>query len=46
MDSKYAVDYGVMMLPTLFLVGKDGKVVSRTLQVGNLEEDLKKQLMK
>jgi hypothetical protein len=46
MDSKYAVDYGVMMLPNLFLVGKDGKVVSRTLQVGGVEEEIKKQLAK
>jgi hypothetical protein len=46
MDSKYATDYGVMMIPNLFLVGKDGKVVSRTVQVGNLEEELKKQLAK
>jgi peroxiredoxin len=46
MDSKYAVDYGVLMLPTLFVVGKDGKVVSRTLQVDSVEEELKKQLAK
>jgi hypothetical protein len=46
MDSKYAVDYGVLMLPTMFVVGKDGKVVSRTLQVDSVEEELKKQLAK
>jgi hypothetical protein len=46
MDSKYAVEYGVMMMPNLFLVGKDGKVVSRTLQVENLEGEVKKQLAK
>ncbi|HKI34421.1 MAG TPA: thioredoxin-like domain-containing protein [Gemmataceae bacterium] len=46
MDSKYAVEYGVMMLPNLFLVGKDGKVVSRTLQIGNVEEEIKKQVAK
>jgi hypothetical protein len=46
MDSKYAVDYGVMMLPNMFLVGKEGKVVSRTLQVNNVEEEIKKQLAK
>jgi hypothetical protein len=46
MDSKYAVDYGVLMLPTMFVVGKDGKVVSRTLQVDGVEEELKKQLAK
>jgi peroxiredoxin len=46
MDSKYATDYGVLMLPTTFLIGKDGKVVSRTLQIDGLEEELKKQLAK
>jgi hypothetical protein len=46
MDSKYAVEYGVMMMPNLFLVGKDGKVVSRTLQVENVEGEVKKQLAK
>jgi hypothetical protein len=46
MDSKFATDYGVMMLPNLFLVGKDGKVVSRTLQAGNLDDEVKKQVAK
>jgi hypothetical protein len=35
-----------MMLPNLFLVGKDGKVVSRTLQPNGVEEEIKKQLAK
>jgi hypothetical protein len=30
----------------MFLVGKDGKVLSRTVQVSNLEEELKKHLKK
>jgi peroxiredoxin len=46
MDSKYAVDFGVLMLPNMFLVGKDGKVVSRTLQINNIEDEVKKQLAK
>jgi hypothetical protein len=46
MDSKYAVDYGVVMLPNLFLVGKDGKVVSRSLPVNGLEDEVKKLLAK
>jgi hypothetical protein len=32
------------VLPTMFLVGKDGKVVSRTLQMNNLEDEVKKLL--
>lgn len=45
LDSKLACDYGIMVLPHLFLVGKDGKVVSRTVQTANVEEEVKK-LMK
>ena len=44
LDSPMAVQYGILVLPNLFLVGKDGKVHSRTVQVGNLEEELKKLL--
>src|SRR5262249_20367395 len=44
LDSVPAVRYGVMVLPTMFLVGKDGKVVSRTVQMNNLEEEVKKLL--
>lgn len=42
LESKLATDYGVMVLPNLFLVGKDGKVVSRTVQVNALEDEIKK----
>jgi hypothetical protein len=44
LESPMAAQYGIMVLPNLFLVDKDGKVVSRTVQVGNLEEELKKKL--
>jgi hypothetical protein len=42
LESKVAVEYGVMALPNLFLVGKDGKVLSRTVQIANLEDEVKK----
>ena len=42
LESPLATQYGVMVLPNLFLVDKGGKVVNRTVQVGNLEEELKK----
>lgn len=42
-ESKLATDYGIMG-PHLFLVGKDGKVVSRNLSLSGLEDELKKQL--
>jgi hypothetical protein len=44
LESPQATQYGVMVLPNLFLVDKDGKVASRTVQVGNLEDELKKRV--
>lgn len=44
LDSPLAVQYGVMVLPNLFLVDPSGKVVSRTVQIGTLEEEVKKLL--
>ncbi|MFO0863993.1 MAG: thioredoxin-like domain-containing protein [Gemmataceae bacterium] len=40
--SPLATQYGIFGMPSLFLVGPDGKVVSRTVQVGDLEETMKK----
>ena len=42
LEGKLASDYGVMLLPNLFLVGKDGKCISRTAQINSLEEEIKK----
>ena len=44
LEGKLATDYGITMLPNLFVVGKDGKVVNRSGQIANVEEDLKKLL--
>ncbi len=44
LESPLAVNYGVLGLPNIFLVGKDGKVVSRTVQINSLEDEIKKQL--
>jgi hypothetical protein len=44
LESKPATDYGVLVLPNLFLVDKNGHVLSRTVQVNNLEDELKKLL--
>ena len=41
-ESKLATDYGIMSLPHLFLVNRDGKAASRTVQVNNLEDEIKK----
>jgi tetratricopeptide (TPR) repeat protein len=44
LDSPLATQYGVMVLPNLFLVGKDGKLVSRSVQMNTLEDEVKKLL--
>jgi hypothetical protein len=44
LEGKLATDYGVMVLPQLFLLDKDAKVVNRNAQVSTLEEDVKKLL--
>jgi Thioredoxin-like len=46
LDSPLATRYGIMGLPNLFLIGKDGKVLSRTIQINGLEDEIKKQLAK
>jgi hypothetical protein len=42
LESKMATDYGIQVLPTIFVVGKDGKVVNRNGQIANLEDEVKK----
>jgi peroxiredoxin len=43
MNSPLATQYGIMGLPHILLVGRDGRVISRSIQIGELEEALKKQ---
>ncbi len=42
LESPLAVRYGITALPVMFLVGPDGKVVTRHLQASNLDDELKK----
>jgi thiol-disulfide isomerase/thioredoxin len=42
LESPLAVKYGILVLPNMFLVGKDGKVVSRSVQMGSIEDEVKK----
>jgi hypothetical protein len=42
LENKMATDYGIQVLPTIFVVGKDGKVVNRNGQIANLEDEVKK----
>lgn len=42
LESPLANQFGIMVLPNMFLVGKDGKVVSRTVQMSGLDDEIKK----
>lgn len=44
LESALANQYGIVVLPTMFLVGPDGKVVSRTVQIATVEDEIKKLL--
>jgi thiol-disulfide isomerase/thioredoxin len=44
MDGPLATHYGILALPTQFLVDAQGKVVSRSIYVSQLEDELKKLL--
>lgn len=42
--SPLAVEYGIQMVPHVFVVGKDGKVVNRNAQVVTLKDEVEKLL--
>ena len=42
LEGNLATDYGIMVLPQTFLIGKDGKVVNRNVQINALDEEIKK----
>jgi thiol-disulfide isomerase/thioredoxin len=44
MDSRLAIDYGIISLPTMFLVDAQGKVVNCKPRVAELEKQLEKLL--
>jgi thiol-disulfide isomerase/thioredoxin len=44
LDSPLAIQYGIIGVPTIFLVGKDGRVIDRSIQINELEEAVKKAL--
>ncbi len=46
LDGKMATQYGVFALPSLFIVGKDGKCLSRNAQIGTIDEEVKKHVGK
>jgi thiol-disulfide isomerase/thioredoxin len=44
LDSPLATNLGVLTLPTMILVGKDGRVLNRNITAGELDAELKKLL--
>ncbi|MGY8771626.1 MAG: redoxin domain-containing protein, partial [Pirellulales bacterium] len=44
LDSRLASEQGVLTLPTVYLIGKDGKVISRNIHVSQLDNELSKLL--
>jgi hypothetical protein len=44
LDSPLASQLGVLTLPTMLLIGKDGRVVHRNLSAAELDAELKKLL--
>jgi thiol-disulfide isomerase/thioredoxin len=44
LDSTPANHLGILTLPTMLLIGKDGNVISRNLHISELEVELKKEL--
>jgi thiol-disulfide isomerase/thioredoxin len=44
LDSRLATELGILTLPTMILVGKDGTVLNRNIHAAELDEELKKRL--
>jgi peroxiredoxin len=42
LDSPLALQYGIVGVPTIFLIGKDGRVIDRSIQINELEDAIKK----
>ena len=41
-NSALATQYGIHILPTIFMVGRDGRVTNNSLQISDIETELKK----
>jgi thiol-disulfide isomerase/thioredoxin len=44
LDSRFATEMGILTLPTMILVDKEGKVINRSIHAGELDEELSKRL--
>lgn len=43
-EGKLSTDFGIVVVPHLFLIGKDGKVLNRNARTSSLEDELKRAL--
>ena len=44
LEGRLATEMGILTLPTMILIGKDGKVINRNVHAGELDAELKKLL--
>jgi hypothetical protein len=44
LDSRLATEMGILTLPTMILIDKDGKVVNRNIHAAELDQELGKRL--
>ena len=44
LEGRIVTRYGIMSVPHLLVVGPDGKVVQRSVDIGNLDEAVARQL--
>ncbi|MCI0358672.1 MAG: TlpA family protein disulfide reductase [Planctomycetaceae bacterium] len=44
LEGRLATEMGILTLPTMILIGKDGKVANRNIHAGELDAELKKML--
>jgi hypothetical protein len=44
LDGRLATELGILTLPTMILIDRDGKVVNRNIHAGELDTELKKLL--
>ena len=42
LESRLAIELGILTLPTMMLIDRQGKVINRNIHIGELESELKK----
>ena len=42
LEGKMATQYGIFVLPSMFIIGRDGKCVSKSAQISTVDDEIKK----